>query len=166
MKTWFGAPLLSAVLLGLWLLLNDSLSPGHLVIGAIAALALPRLTAPLRPRAAAPARPWIVLGLTAVVLFDVVRSALQVAGGVLQARRRPPRARFIVVPLELRDVNALATLAVITTIVPGTVWSELAPDRTRLLLHVFDSADDATFVAHYKARYERPLHEIFECRPS
>jgi multicomponent K+:H+ antiporter subunit E len=53
-------------------------------------------------------------------------------------------------------------LALITTIVPGTVWSELAPDRSRLLLHVFDSADDASFIAHYKTRYERPLQEIFE----
>ena len=50
----------------------------------------------------------------------------------------------------------------ITTIVPGTVWSELALDRSRLLLHVFDVDDDAAFVAHFKARYERPLQEIFE----
>jgi len=66
------------------------------------------------------------------------------------------------VPLDVRNVHALAALALITTIVPGTVWSELAPDRSRLLLHVFDSADDASFVAHYKARYEQPLQEIFE----
>jgi len=102
------------------------------------------------------------LRLIGIVAFDVVRSALHVAHGILGARRRPPRARFVVVPLDLRDVHALAALALITTIVPGTVWSELAPDRSRLLLHVFDSADDPSFVAHYKERYERPLQEIFE----
>jgi multicomponent K+:H+ antiporter subunit E len=162
MRKWLPAPLLSAALLALWLLLNDSLSAGHVAIGVLAALVLPRLMAPLRPRAEHVRRPLTVLALIAAVAFDVVRSALQVAAGIVRARRQPPRARFIVVPLELRDVHALATLALITTIVPGTVWSELAPDRTRLLLHVFDSDDDATFVAYYKARYERPLQEIFE----
>ena len=68
----------------------------------------------------------------------------------------------MVVPLELRDAHALAALAVITTVMPGTVWSELAPDRSALLLHVFDLADEAAFIAHFKARYEQPLKEIFE----
>ena len=65
-------------------------------------------------------------------------------------------------PLALRDPNALAALAVITTIIPGTVWSELALDRSVLLLHVFDVEDEPAFIAHFKARYERPLREIFE----
>ena len=162
MKRWLPAPLLSAGLLALWLLLNQSLAAGHLLIGTLAALILPPLIAPLRPAAGRMRRPGAALRLIAVVAIDVVRSALQVAGGVLGARRRPPRARFVVVPLDVRDVHALAALALITTIVPGTVWSELALDRSRLLLHVFDSADDATFVAHYKERYEQPLREIFE----
>jgi len=162
MKRWLPAPLVSAGLLALWLLLNQSLSAGELLTGALAAIVLPWLTAPLRPAAGGIRRPLSALRLIAVVAFDVVRSALEIAAGVLAARRRPPRARFVVVPLELRNVHALATLALITTIVPGTVWSELAPDRSRLLLHVFDVSDDASFVAHYKARYERPLLEIFE----
>jgi multicomponent K+:H+ antiporter subunit E len=162
MKRWLPAPLVSVALLALWLLLNQSLSAADVLIGALAALVLPRLTAPLRPTAGRMHRPLVALRLIAVVATDVVRSALEVAAGVLSARRRPLRARFVVVPLDVRNVQALATLALITTIVPGTVWSELAPDRSRLLLHVFDSADDASFVAHYKARYERPLLDIFE----
>jgi len=162
MKRWLPAPLLSLALLVLWLLLNQSIAAGHLLIGSVAALVLPRLMAPLRPAAGRVRAPRVALRLIGAVAIDVVRSALQVAGGVLDARRRPPRARFIVVPLDLRNIHALAALALITTIVPGTVWSELAPDRSRLLLHVFDSADDASFVAHYKARYEQPLREIFE----
>ena len=50
----------------------------------------------------------------------------------------------------------------VTTIVPGTVWSELALDRSTLLLHVWDVPDETAFVARYKARYEQPLCEIFE----
>jgi multicomponent K+:H+ antiporter subunit E len=93
---------------------------------------------------------------------DVVQSALDVGRGVQRAGRRHPRGGFFVIPLELRDAHALAALAVITTVVPGTVWSELAPDRSALLLHVFDLDDEARFVAHFKARFERPLREIFE----
>ena len=50
----------------------------------------------------------------------------------------------------------------ICTVVPGTVWSELALDRSILLLHVFDLDDEARFIQHFKATYERPLMEIFE----
>jgi multicomponent K+:H+ antiporter subunit E len=104
----------------------------------------------------------VVLRLIAVVVFDMLRSALTVGGGVLNARRRPPRGGFVLVPLALRDAHALAALAVITALVPGSVWAELAPDRSALLLHVFDVDDEAAFIAHFKSRYERPLQEIFE----
>lgn len=50
----------------------------------------------------------------------------------------------------------------ITSVTPGTVWSELALDRSILLLHVFDLDDDAQFIEHFKQAYERPLMEIFE----
>ena len=50
----------------------------------------------------------------------------------------------------------------ITTVVPGTVWCELARDSSSLLLHVWNAPDVDAFVAHYKHAYERPLMEIFE----
>jgi multicomponent K+:H+ antiporter subunit E len=62
----------------------------------------------------------------------------------------------------LRDPFALAALAMITTVVPGTVWTELAPDRSALLLHVFDLEGEEDFVRFFKARYEQPLKDIFE----
>jgi multicomponent K+:H+ antiporter subunit E len=85
-----------------------------------------------------------------------------VAAGVWRAKARPPRGAFVVVPLELRDVHALAALTMITAVVPGTVWSELAPDRSALLIHVFDLDDEAAFIQHFKTDYEQPLKEIFE----
>jgi len=161
-KRWLPSPLLSAALFALWLLLSQSLAAGDLLLAALVALALPPLTAPLRPPAGRVRRPRVLLRLVLAVGHDVVRSAFQVARGVLLVGRRAPRSAFVLVPLELRDAHGLAALAVITTVVPGTVWSELAPDRSALTLHVFDLADEAGFIAHYKARYERPLQEIFE----
>jgi multicomponent K+:H+ antiporter subunit E len=50
----------------------------------------------------------------------------------------------------------------VTTVVPGTVWCELAVDRRAMLLHVWDVDEELAFVARFKARYEKPLQEIFE----
>jgi multicomponent K+:H+ antiporter subunit E len=162
MRRWLPAPLLSAALATMWLALNRSVSPGHVLLGVLLGLVLPWLFAPLRPRPGPLRRPWVLVRLVLRVAADVVLSALGVARGVLGAHRQAPRARFVRVPLDLHDVHGLAALAVIMTVIPGTVWAELAPDRSALLLHVFDAVDDAVFVDHFKARYERPLLEIFQ----
>ena len=162
MKRILPAPWLSLGIFGGWLLLNQSLAPGQLLLAVIVALAMPLLFSALRPRPG-PLRRWgVLLRLVLQVGADVVTSALDVAFGVLRARRQPPRSAFVMVPLELRDPHALAALAIITAVVPGTVWSELAADHSALLVHVFDVPDEAAFVAHFKQTYERPLKEIFE----
>lgn len=162
MKRWFPAPLLSAGLLALWLLLGRSLSPGQVLLGLLLAWLLPLLARPLRPSGPRVRRPLVLARLILRVGADVVRSGLEVTRGVLRARATPPRGRFVVLPLELRNEHALAALAMITAVIPGTVWCELAPDHSRLMLHVFDLADEAEFIAHYKMVYEHPLQEIFE----
>lgn len=162
MRRWLPSPLLSAALATMWLVLNRSVSPGHVLLGVLLGLMLPLLFGPLRPTPGPLRRPLVLVRLVLRVGVDVLRSALVVARGVLGAHHQAPRARFVRVPLDLHNVHGLAALAVITTVVPGTVWAELAPDRSALLLHVFDVVDDAVFVDHFKARYERPLLEIFQ----
>ncbi|MHC8407796.1 Na+/H+ antiporter subunit E [Pseudomonas sp. TMB3-21] len=162
MKRLFPAPWLSLALWLLWLLLNQSLSPGHLLLGAVLGLCAPVMMRKLRPLPTRIRRPGVIVRLFFLVLCDVVKSNLAVAWSVLNDRRRPPRSAFIKVPLDLHDANGLAALAMICTVVPGTVWSELALDRSILLLHVFDLEDEALFIQHFKDTYERPLMEIFE----
>ncbi len=162
MKRLFPAPWLSLALWLLWLVLNVSVSAGHLLLGAALGFLAPLLMRPLRPRPIRIRRPWVVLRLFLLVGRDVLASNVAVAWGVLNAGRRPPRSRFIKVPLDLHDANGLAALSMITTVIPGTVWSELALDRSILLMHVFDLQDEASFIAHFKATYERPLMEIFQ----
>jgi multicomponent K+:H+ antiporter subunit E len=162
MKRWLPSPWLSASLWAMWLLLNDSLAPAHLLLGFLAAVLIPLLVLPLRPPGPPLRRPLAIPRLVLHVGIDVVEAAVLVAWGVFRSRRRPPRGAFVAVPLELQDPHGLASLAIITAVTPGTVWSELAADRKTLLIHVFDLADEAAFIAHYKSRYERPLREIFE----
>lgn len=162
MKRFLPAPWLSLGIFGGWLLLNHSLSAGQLVMATLVALVVPPLLGSLRP-APGPLRHWgVLLMLILRVGVDVVTSALDVAAAVMRANRRPPRSAFVTVPLALRDPHALAALAIITAVVPGTVWAELAPDHSALLVHVFDVEDPEAFIDHFKRTYERPLKEIFE----
>jgi len=161
MKRLLPAPLLSAMLFVVWLLLRQNVGLATLAMATILAIALPLLTLPLRPLPVRMRRPRAAIALLLTVAVDAVVSNLVVARSVWHFRT-PPRSAFVRVPLDLDDANGLAVLAVITTIVPGTVWCELAVDRRTLLLHVFDVDDEAAFIAQYKARYERPLLEMFE----
>lgn len=162
MRKLLPAPWLSLGLLIGWVLLTRSYSVGQFLLGLVIATILPALLAPLRPQPG-PLRRWgRLLRLILRVGGDVIRSAIDVAGGVWRLSSRPPRGRFVRVPLELRDSHALAALAMITSVVPGTVWSELAADRSAVLIHVFDVEDEAAFITHFKTDYEQPLKEIFE----
>lgn len=162
MNRVFPAPLLSLSLCGLWLLLNLSLSAGNLMLGALLGFFAPIMFAPLRPLSVKIRRPGVALKLFFLVGRDVLVSNFAVAWGVVRAGQRPPRSTFVKVPLDLHDAHGLAALAVICTVVPGTVWSELALDRSVLLMHVFDLDDEARFIEHFKTTYERPLMEIFQ----
>lgn len=157
------APLLSAALLALWLVLSRGVSAGQVLVGLALALVVPHLTANLRPTSVRVRRPLVVMRFISRVGHDVLVSNFQVAWGIVAWRWARPNARFVIIPLELRDPLGLAALAMVTTVVPGTVWSELALDRSAMMLHVWDVDDDeASFVARFKARYEAPLREIFE----
>ncbi len=162
MKRYFPAPWFSVALAVLWLVLNVSVSPGNILLALLLGVLAPLWMAPLRPLPVSIRRPGVILRLLLLIGRDVLASNVAVAWTVWNARRRPPRSAFVKIPLDLRDANGLAALSMITTVVPGTVWSELALDRSVLLMHVFDLEDEAHFIEHFKRTYERPLMEIFE----
>ncbi len=155
------APLLSAGLLALWLALARSVSWGQIALGLALAFVIPLLTRTLGVKARV-RRPLIIVRFIATVAYDVLASSREVAWGIVAWPWRQPRSSFVVIPLELRDPVGLAALAMVTTVVPGTVWSEIALDRSRLMLHVWNVTQEDAFINRFKARYERPLREIFE----
>ena len=161
MKSRFPAPLLSATLFAVWLLLNNTLDPAHLVLGAALAIFVPRFTEGLRPQRPRIRRPLVVVRLGLVVLWDIVLSNIEVARRILgpEAAIRPA---FVWVPLDLTDPHAIVSLAGIITMTPGTLSAELSPDGRHLLVHAFNVDDEAALIAQLKARYEAPLKEIFE----
>jgi len=160
MKRLLPAPLLSLSLFAIWLMLNQHVGVDTLAMAAVLAIAIPLFTAPLRPLAPRFGHPLVALALLRTVVVDAIASNLDIARSIWSPRRTP-RAMFVQIPLELRDANGLAVLAIVTTIVPGTVWCELTLDRSALLLHVFDVDNVTAFIDRYKRRYERPLIAIF-----
>jgi len=161
MKRWLPSPLMSAFLLMLWLMLNQSIEPAHLLLGALLAIAIPRLVAPLRPTPVRVSRPLTIVRLTVYALIEILRSCFNVCTLILFGRGRL-NSQFIRIPLDLRDHHGLAVLACIINSTPGTVWVEIIPGSHDLALHVFDLHDADWWVNMIKTRLERPLIDIFE----
>jgi len=162
MRRLIPSPALSVALLLLWILLMQSLSAGTLVLGAALALFWPAVTVRLMPAPVRLRRPLVVARLFCRVVFEMLRSNAQVARAILTRRSRGLHSGFILIPLELRDPNGLAVLAMILTFTPGTTWAQLSADNRVLLLHVLAIQSESELVALIKYRYERSLKEIFE----
>lgn len=162
MKRWLPSPPLSFMLFVVWLLLNQSLHVATLLSAGVLAVVVPLLTSGLRPATVQMRRPGVALRLAGHVVVDLVQSACTVARLLLTRRSSSIRSRFVQVPLRMRDPNGLAVLAMVLCLTPGTAWAELSFDRSTLLIHVFNVADEAAFIATIQQRYEDPLIKIFE----
>ncbi|QXL85060.1 Na+/H+ antiporter subunit E [Comamonas sp. NLF-1-9] len=162
MKRLLPAPLVSVGLALAWLLLNPDGGRGQLLLALLLAIGLPLLLQGLRPQRVRVRHPLTVLRLCLRVMLDTTRSNIAVLRYLLQPARRPHPSGFVHIPLQVRDPNALAVLAMIVCITPGTVWAELSLDRSLLMLHVLEVADAQAVAAHVQRCYEAPLMEIFE----
>ncbi len=153
--------LMPALLLAIWLLLNETVSTGQIVLGAILALLLSWAAMALRPLRSTPKKPLTLVRLLANVVVDITKSNLAVARLIwLGPESHTPG--FIRIPLELRDPHGLAALACIITYTPGTVWAGYSEPKGLLTLHVLDLKDENHWIQLIKLRYEQPLKEIFE----
>ena len=153
-------PILTGTLLVMWLLLNDSLSLGHIVLGLLFAVALAWSSGTLRPLTPRIRQAHLALVLLALVLRDIVRSNLGVARIVLGGRE--VHSGFVNIPLDLTDPHGLAVLAGIVTATPGTVWVDHDAATSTLTLHVLDLKSETEWIDWIKQRYERLLMGIFE----
>lgn len=159
------SPRLFLALFAVWLLLNQSLAPLDLLLGALLAGLIQLFIRPLQTLPPARIRkPHLLLRIVVVAFIDIVRSALAVGYIILSRRPKNINSQFIAIPLTLRDPYALAILSCIINTTPGTVWAEILPGRNDLALHVFDLRDAAWWVETIKRNYEQPLLAVFEGR--
>lgn len=159
---WLHSPRLSATLLIMWLLLNQSIALADVLIGLVLAIAIPFWFRSLTPTDVHIRKPLVIIHLIIGSLIEIVRSCFNVSLLILFAKRDQLNAQFITVPLDLRSPYGLAVLSCIINSTPGTVWVEILPDSQDLALHVFDLHDAQWWIDTIKTRYEKPLIEIFE----
>lgn len=161
---WFGRPVLSLLVGAAWLMLQGSLDPGNLLTAVVLGLVVPRLVGGfLGPRRRVQ-RPLAAARLVLVVLWDIVMANLSVARLVLSFWREPQPAWFTV-KTDLVQPDALALLASIITMTPGTVSCIVSEGQAQtggtILVHALDCDDPQATIAEIRERYERPLKEIF-----
>jgi multicomponent K+:H+ antiporter subunit E len=162
MRYWFPFPLLSLSLLAFWLLVNQSVSPGAIVLGSILAISLAWAMTNLTPHKSRLRRIGAAFRLFGTLVVDIAQSNVTVFRTLLRRRRPIVQSSFVTLRLTLHDENAIALLSIFLTTAPGTAWIEY-DRRTRLLLmHVLDTGDGKDWQAIVTDRYERLLKEIFE----
>ncbi len=160
MNRIFPFPLLSASLFGMWVLLTG-FSPGHVLLAALVALIIPRVMLMLQVEKPRIRLGWPVVKLAGIVLIDIIRSNFAVSHIILFAPKER-KSGFIQLPIKLENRYALATLSIIISATPGTLWLQHDARSKVILIHVLDLIDEEEWVALIKNRYENLLMEIFE----
>ncbi len=157
----FPHPGLSALLVLIWVLLNNSASRGTLVLAVILGLGIPLLTAhywPDRPRLLSL---WRLLSYVGLVVWDVIVANFQVARIILFMPQDQIRSAWITVPIDLPSPEALTMLAGTITLTPGTLTADVSADGRALLIHALHAPDPDATRDDIKQRYEARLKRIF-----
>lgn len=159
-KRWLPSLPLSTTVFCFWLLMNDEISVGQVVMALALALLIPLFAARLDREFARIGRLRSVPRMLGVLLQDIVQANITVALQVLGPERKI-NPGFIWVPLDIGNIHGIAALTSIITLTPGTVSSALSDDRRHLLVHVLNLDDADEVIRQIKTRYEAPLMEIF-----
>jgi len=159
---WLPNPVLTLLLMLIWLLLSNTLNLGHLLLGLFLGWVIPLLVRGFLVEVPVVRKPLQLCTFMLMVFYDIVRANLTVAKLVL-GPTKSLRPAFVEVPMLIEDDFVLAVLTSIISLTPGTVSSGLSPDHKTLLLHALDAPDVDALVREVKTRYEAPLLEIFQC---
>ena len=98
---------------------------------------------------------------TILVIWDIIVANFQVAWIVLTVPNDKLKPAWIVIPLDLKEPEAITILAGTITLTPGTVSADLSNHGHSLLVHVLHTDDPDGEVETIKSRYEARLKEIF-----
>jgi len=160
-ERWLPHPLLSILLVLLWVALMNDYTPlvwtGALALG----LWIPIYTGnfwPGRPKIRSPLK---AVAFVLVVLWDIGVANMHVAYLIVFRRSDRLSSRWVTVPIDLASSEAIAVLMGTITLTPGTVSSDLSSDKRAILIHCLDVRNEDELVRTIKQRYERRLKDIF-----
>ncbi len=155
-------PIHSLLLFVVWLLLNNSLAPGHLVLAVFFAIVIPLLTSGMQDPQPRFRKPLVTARYALRVLGDIVVANFEVAVLVIGPAKKLNPA-LIAIPLSIKHELTITILSSTVSLTPGTVSADISEDKKWLYVHVLNLTNKEALIALIKQRYERPLMEIFEC---
>lgn len=156
------APWLTLALLAFWLLLQNSITPGLVVLGIILAVSISWYTARAREQESHLHKPLRAVQYFFLLLMDIVTANFKIAALILGYKKRLKPA-LVEYPLDLEDNVPITILAATISLTPGTISSEISGDQKYLLIHALNVEDTEAMINDIKHRYERRLKEIFGC---
>ncbi len=170
---WLPTPYMSLLLFIVWLLLNNSVSTGHILLAAVLAIVIPLATNPFKVKQPLILKPGLAFRHLMLVLYDIITANIQVAILILGPNKKLTPG-FVKVPLDLTHNMPITILASTVSLTPGTVSAEVypwqesleegeIPEQRFLLIHVLNLTDEEALIKTIKQRYEAPLKEIFQC---
>ena len=154
-------PLLTLILAVVWVLLQNDVTAGMVVFGVILGILIPWMTSIWWPDQPKSFRMGKMVSYSIIVLWDILVANVQVAWIVLTVPNSKLKPHWIIVPLQLKQPEAITVLAGTITLTPGTVSADLSDEGHSLLVHVLHTDDPDAVRDDIKNRYERRLLEIF-----
>jgi multicomponent K+:H+ antiporter subunit E len=155
-------PVVSLLILALWMALAPAMTIGQFLLGFVLAITIPWFTQGLWPDRPRMRNPLLAARLTLRVLADIIIANIEVARLVLGPLDRL-NPHLIEIPLDIDDPFVATIFASIITLTPGTVSIDIDRRRRLVLVHVLNVTDIPDAIATMKRRYEAPLKEIFGC---
>ena len=154
-------PLLTVLLTIVWVILQNEVSSGMVVFGIILGIIIPLGTSAWWPGSPRGFRWGKMVKYALLVIWDIMVANVQVAWIVLTRPNAKLRPAWVVIPLDLRQPEAITVLAGTITLTPGTVSADLSDEGHSLLVHALDAQDPDAVRDEIKQRYEARLKEIF-----
>ena len=154
-------PFLTLILAIVWMLLQNDVSAGMAVFGIILGIIIPWGTSIWWPDTPKGFRLSKMITYSFMVMWDILVANIQVAWIVLSVPNAKLKPAWIVIPLELREPEAITVLAGTITLTPGTVSADLSDQGHSLLVHVLHTDDPDAVRDEITSRYQRRLLEIF-----
>lgn len=155
-------PFLTVVLAIVWTMLQNQVSAGMVVFGIILGIIIPWGTSVWWPDTPQAFRWGKMIPYSFLVIGDIIVANIEVAWIVLTVPNSKLKPAWIVIPLELRQPEAITILAGTITLTPGTVSADLSDEGHCLLVHVLHTDNPDAVRDDIKNRYERRLMEIFK----
>lgn len=168
----FPTPVRSLLLFGVWILLNNSFEPIHLLAATILAIGIPLLTIGFRDQQPSIKRWGKAASYVILVIWDIIVANIQVLKIILGPNKNI-KPGFVMVPVDMVESLPITLLAGTVSLTPGTVSADVLKAKNArlenptspyyLIIHVLNLDDEQALIDSIKQRYEARIKEIFQC---